>query len=197
VLVTALAGVTILRITPHHNAVVLPLGRLEAVGVLLLLCTSLLWLGDVSMTSSALLNVRGLLNVIGLLRITGSLSVAGRAMSQTLAIFQLLTILLLLANPVGVALIRLGGVNFDRLIAFSKYNPNFLVLLNPISYLLSELLSSLQRFLDLREAFLYVFSNLSNFLLNWANGSFAGLGFLPAFLAAQKLAFTILSFLCL
>ncbi len=78
-----------------------------------------------------------------------------------------------------------------------RFNPNFLVLPDPISYSLSELLLSLQRFLDLREAFLRDFSSLSNFLLNWANDCLAGLSFLPAILAAQKLAFTILSFLYL
>jgi hypothetical protein len=56
------------------NAVVLPSSGLEAVGVLLLLCTSLPWLGDVSLTSSALLSVEGLLNVAGSLGITGLLS---------------------------------------------------------------------------------------------------------------------------
>jgi hypothetical protein len=81
------------------------------------------------------------------------------------------------------------GVNLDHLTAFSKFNPNFLLLPDPISYLLSELLLSLRRFLDLWEAFLRVFSNLSNFLLNSANDSFAGLGFLPAFLAARKIGF--------
>jgi hypothetical protein len=103
-------------------------------------------------------------------------------------------ILLLLAYSEGVALIGLGGVNLDRLTAFSKFNLNFLVLPNPISYLLSESLLSLRHFLDLWEAFLRVFSNLSNFLLNWANHCFTGLGFLPAFLAVRKLAFTIPSF---
>jgi hypothetical protein len=103
-------------------------------------------------------------------------------------------ILLLLANSEGVAFIGLGGVILDCLTALSKFNPNFLVLPNPISYLLSELLLSLRHFLDLWEAFLRVFSNLSNFLLNWSNNCFAGLGFLPAFLVAQKSAFTILSF---
>jgi hypothetical protein len=78
--------------------------------------------------------------------------------------------------------------------AFSKFNPNFLVLPDPIFYSLSELLLSLRHLLDLWEAFLRVFSNLSNFLLNWANNCFAGLGFLPAFLAAGKSAFTVLSF---
>jgi hypothetical protein len=115
-------------------------------------------------------------------------------MSQLLAIFQLLMKLLLLADLEGLALIGLGGVNLDCLTASSKFNPNFLVLPNPISYLLSELLLSLRRLFDLWEAFLRVFSNLSTFLLNWSNDCFAGLGFLPAFLAAQKLAFTVPSF---
>ncbi len=127
---------------------------LEAAGVLLLLCTSSLWLEDVSMTSSALLSIKGLLNVAGLLsvagllRIPGLLSVAGQAMSRSLAISRSLTILLSLATSVGVALFGLGGVNLDCLKAFSKFNPNFLVLPNPISYLLSELLSSLRHLLD-------------------------------------------------
>jgi hypothetical protein len=71
----------------------------------------------------------------------------------------------------------LGEVNLDCFTVSPKFNPNFLVLPDPIFYLLLESLLSMQRFLDLREAFLRVFSNLSNFLLNWANGSFAGLGF--------------------
>ena len=106
------------------------------------------------MTSSASLsikgslNVAGLLSVAGLLRIAGSLSVAGQAMSRLLSISCLLMILLMLADSVRVALIGLGGVNFDHLTAFSKFIPNFLVLPGPISYLLSELLSSLWRFLD-------------------------------------------------
>ncbi len=73
---------------------------------------------------------------------------------------------LLLAMSVGVALIGLGGVNLDRFTISPRFNPDFLILLNPISYLQSELLLSLWGFLDLREAFLRVFSNLSNFLLN-------------------------------
>ncbi len=213
----------------------------EAVGVLWLTCNSSLWLGDVSMTSSASLSIEGSLNVAGLLgvagllnavesreitgslrvaglliiaesqRIAGSLSVAwslsladsqriaellsvaGQAMSGLLASW-LLTILLSLADSEGVALIRLGGVNLDHLTVFSRFNPTSLVLPDPISYSLSESLLSLWHFLDLWEAFLRVFSNLSNFLLNWANDCFAGLGFLPAFLAAQKLAFAVPSF---
>jgi hypothetical protein len=73
--------------------VVLPSRGFEVVGVLLLLCTSLLWLGDVSLTSPALLSVKGLLNIAELLgvagllsltelqRIAGLPSVAGQAMS--------------------------------------------------------------------------------------------------------------------
>jgi hypothetical protein len=61
----------------------------------------------------------------------------------------LLTTLLSLADSEGVALIGLGGVNLDRLAVFSKFNPMSLVLPNPISYSLSESLSSLRRFLDL------------------------------------------------
>jgi hypothetical protein len=105
--------------------------------------------------------------------------------------------LISLADSEGVALIRLGEVNLDRLTAFSKFNLNFIVLPNPISYLLSESLSSLWRLLHLWEAILRVFSNLSNFLLNWANNCFTGLGSLPAFLAAWKSAFTVLCFLYL
>ncbi len=105
--------------------------------------------------------------------------------------------LLLLANSEGVDLIGLGGVNLDHLMAFSKFNPNFLVLLEPIPYLLSESLLSLWCFLDLWEAFLRVFSNLSNFMVNWANDCFAGLAFLPAFLAVQKSALAVPSLLYL
>jgi hypothetical protein len=52
-------------------------------------------------------------------------------------------------------------------------------------------------FLDLWEAFLIVFSKRSNFLLNWAKDCFVGLGFLPAFLAAQKLDLQHTAFLIL
>jgi hypothetical protein len=54
--------------------VVLHSDGLEAVGVLLLLCTLLLLLGDVSMTSSASLSIEGLLNVAGLPGINRSIS---------------------------------------------------------------------------------------------------------------------------
>ncbi len=208
------------------TAVVLPSSGF-AVGVLLLSCTSLLLLDDISMPSSALLSVKGLLNVAGLLgvarlsgivelgriagslkvsgllsiavlqRITGLLSVAGWATSWLLMVFWLLPIFLLLPNSEGLALIWLGRVNLERLMAFSKLNPNFLVLPNPIFYLLSESPLSLWQFLDLWEAFLRAFFNLSNFLLNQANNCFTWLGFLPAFLAVRKLAFTIPSFLYL
>ncbi len=86
----------------------------------------------------------------------------------------------LLAISVGVALIGLEGINLDHLMAFSKFNPNFLVIPNPISYLLSELPLSLRHFLDLREACLRVFFNLSDISLNWAKKCFAGLVFLPS-----------------
>ncbi len=102
-----------------------------------------------------------------------------------------------LAIRVRVALIRLGGVNLVFLAVSLKFDPIFLVLPDPIPYSESELLSSLQRFLDLRDAFLRAFSSLSNFLLNWAKDCLVRLGLLPAFLAALKLAFTILSFLYL
>jgi hypothetical protein len=59
--------------------------------------------------------------------------------------------ILIASNLVGGALIGLGGVNLDCWMAFSIFYPNFLVLLNPIFYLLSELLSSLQRYLDLEK----------------------------------------------
>ncbi len=146
---------------------------------------------------AGLLRVASLLSIAELQRIAWLLRLAGLASSWLLAIFQLLMISLSLADSEGVALIGLGGVNLDRLKAFSKFNPNFLVLPDPNSYSLSELLLSLRRFLDLWEAFLRVFSNLSDFLLNWANDCFAGLGVLPAFLAARKSTFTILSFLYL
>jgi hypothetical protein len=68
-------GVTILRITPHPSYYCCGFG-LEAVGVLLLLCTSLLLLGDVSKMSSALLSIEGLLNHAALLGIAGLLSLA-------------------------------------------------------------------------------------------------------------------------
>jgi hypothetical protein len=58
------------------TAVVLPSSGLEVVGVLLLLCTSSLWLGDVSPTSSASLSIKGLLNVAGLLGVARLLSLA-------------------------------------------------------------------------------------------------------------------------
>jgi hypothetical protein len=102
-----------------------------------------------------------------------------------------------LAIRVGVALIRLGGVNLVFLIVSPKFNPIFLVLLNLIPYSESELLSSLRRFLDLRDAFSRVFLSLSNFLLNWAKDCLARFGFIPAFLVAQKSAFTVPSFLYL
>ncbi len=75
----------------------------------------------------------------------------------------------LLEISVGVALIGLGGVNLDRFTVSPIFNPNFLLQLDPISYLLSELLSSLRRFFDLRVAILRDFSSFSNFSLNWVN----------------------------
>ncbi len=123
------------------TAVVLPSVGLEAVGVLWLLCISLLWLDDITVTASALLNIKGLLFVAGSLgiagllnvaesqkiagllkvawllifaelwRIPGSLSVPGLVMSWLLAICWVLTILRLLVDSEGVALIGLGGVN--------------------------------------------------------------------------------------
>ncbi len=60
--------------SPSHGKV--PSGGLKAVGVLLLTCTSLLFLGDISMTSSALLSIERLLNVAGLLGIARLLSIA-------------------------------------------------------------------------------------------------------------------------
>jgi hypothetical protein len=73
VLGTALAGVTNLGLPliTAITAVVLPLVGLEAVGALLLTCTSLILLGDTCMTSSALLNIQGLPNIAGLLGIAG------------------------------------------------------------------------------------------------------------------------------
>ncbi len=58
------------------TAVVLPSGGLEVMGVLWLICISLLWLDDVTVMSSALLNVKGLLYVVGMLGVAGSLNVA-------------------------------------------------------------------------------------------------------------------------
>jgi hypothetical protein len=68
----------------------------------------------------------------------------------------------------GVALIGLGGVNSVFLIVSPKFISTFPVLPNLIPYLELELLSSLQRFLDLALNFLIAFLSLSNFLLNWA-----------------------------
>jgi hypothetical protein len=143
-----------------------------------------------------LLNVTQLQRIAGLLRVAGLLNVA-ELQRIVLAIFQLLATLLSLADSEGLALAGLGGVNLVCLTAFSKFIPISLVLPEPIFYLLSELLSSLQCFLNFWEAFLRVFSNLSNFSLKWANDCFAGFGFLPAFLTMWKSAFTILSFLYL
>ncbi len=100
----------------------------------------------------------------------------------------------LLAISVGVALLGLGGVNLVFLMVSPKFNPDFLVLSNPISYSLSESLSSLQHFLDLWDAFLRYFSSLTNFLHQREKNCLAGLGFLPAYLAVRKPAFTIPSF---
>jgi hypothetical protein len=127
-----------------------------------------------------LLRVAGSLSTAELQRIAGLPSVAGQAMSWSLTIFRLQTTLLSLAYSEGVALIGLGGVNIDRLRAFSKFNPNFLVLPNPIYYLLLELLLSLRHFLDLWEAFLRVFSNLSNFLLGQTTALFDWVSYLPS-----------------
>jgi hypothetical protein len=56
--------------------VVLLSSGLEVMGILLLLCTSLLWLGGVSLMSSALLIVEGTLNVAGLLGVAELLNLA-------------------------------------------------------------------------------------------------------------------------
>jgi hypothetical protein len=77
-------------------------------------------------------------------------------------------VILIASDFNGGSFIGLGEVNLDHLTVFPRFNPYFFVLPNPISCLLLELLSSLQNFLDLREAFLRDFSSLSNFLLNWA-----------------------------
>ncbi len=53
-----------------------------------------------------------------------------------------LTSLESLAIVVGVALIRLGGVNFGFLTVSPKFNSTFLVLPNPTPYSELELLSS-------------------------------------------------------
>ncbi len=97
----------------------------------------------------------------------------------------------------GVASIGLGGVDIVFLTVSPKFTSNFLVLPHPISYSLLDSLSSLRRFLDLRDAFLRDFSSLSNFLLTWAKDCLARLGFLTAFLAVQKSAFTVPSLLYL
>jgi hypothetical protein len=64
---------------------------------------------------------------------------------------------------------------------------------DPVSYLESELLSSLPHFLDLVLDFLIAFSSLSNFLLN-AKDCLAGLDFILLFLAVQESAFYVPSF---
>ncbi len=149
VLVTALAGTTILKITPHHSY--------YCCGI------SFMWIR--SGRSTAILMY--------------ILALARWCQHEVISItkWPWTDVTWLLAISVGIASMRLEGVNLDCLTFSSKFNPNFLVLSNLISYLLSESLLSLRHFLDLREAFWRVFSNLSNFLLDWAKTALLDLVF--------------------
>ncbi len=100
----------------------------------------------------------------------------------------------LLAIRVGLALIRLGGVNLVFLTVSPKFIASFPMLLNPVPNSELELLLSLWHFFDLAPCFLITFSSFSNFLLNCTKEFFLGLGFVPPFLVAWKLAFCNLSF---
>jgi hypothetical protein len=122
-------------------AVILPCCGSFLGGILWLLCISLGWLDDISMMSSALLNDIGHTSF-------GSLAII-----------------------VGVALIRLGGVNFVFLTVSPKLISTFLVLPNPTPYSDSESLSLYWRFLDFLLIFFRDLLSLSNFLLNWAERS--------------------------
>jgi hypothetical protein len=98
----------------------------------------LFWLDDVIMTSSA------------------SLTDIVLTSSESLVIV------------VGVALIKLGGVNFVFLTVFPNLISNFLVLPNQTAYSESELLSLCWRFCAFLLNFFNTFLSFSNFVLNWA-----------------------------
>jgi hypothetical protein len=102
--------------------------------------------------------------------------------------------LLSLAITLGIALIRLRGVN----LVFSMVSPKFITIFpmlpNPISYSESESLSLQQLFFPLVLCLLIAFLSLSNFLLNCAKDCFEQLGFSLPFLAERKLDFSVLSF---
>jgi hypothetical protein len=94
-----------------------------------------------------------------------------------------------LAILVGVAFIRLGGVQ----LVFFRVSPNFmafLVLPDPTPYSESELLSSYQRFLPFLPDFFNAFSSFSIFSVSWAKFWFTGLLLCLPFLAAKKLDFS-------
>jgi hypothetical protein len=105
------------------------------------------------------------------------------------------TSLLFLVTILGVAFIRLGGVNLVFLPVSPKFiTTTFPMLPNPMLYSESESLLISQCFFFLVSCFLMAFSSLSIFLLNCTKECFVRLGFFPPFLVAQKLDFSILSF---
>ncbi len=89
----------------------------------------------------------------------------------------------------GVALIRLGGVNLAFVIVSPKFISTFSMLPDPIPYSESELLSSLQRFFDLAACFLIAFSSFLNFLLICAKRFLCRIGFLSTFLGGMEIGF--------
>jgi hypothetical protein len=96
---------------------------------------------------------------------------------------------------VGVALIRLGGVNLVFLMVSPEFIALFPMLPDQIPCFSElELLLSLQRFFDLVHCFFIAFLSFPNFLLICKKEFLVVLGFFPPFLAAWKLAFSNLSF---
>jgi hypothetical protein len=95
----------------------------------------------------------------------------------------------------GLALIRLEGVNLVFLRVSLQVSPEFMttfsMLPDPIPYSEPELLLLRRRFRFLVSRFLRTFSSFSNISLNCAKDRFMGLGFIPPFLAARKLAFSV------
>jgi hypothetical protein len=115
-------------------------------------------------------------------------------MSPALLTDVVLTSLESLAIVVGVALVRLGGVNF----IFSAVSPNltnFLVLPNPTPYLESELLSSYRHFCAFLLNFFNAFLSFSISLVSCVKFWLTEFAFLPPFLAAGKSNFSFPSFL--
>jgi hypothetical protein len=117
-------------------AMIFPSGSYFLGRILLLLINFSFWLDVIIVTSSSLLT------------------------DSALTSFELLAIV------AGVALIRLGGVNFVFLMVSPNLISNFLVLPGPTPYLELESLSSYRRFCALLLDFFNVFLSLSNFLLN-------------------------------